>query len=263
MSWDYDDETELVPAGEGRWTAQVTDGWQIGENPNGGYLVAFVLNAMREVAKFPDPLTITTHFLRPGTAGEEATLEAGLVRAGRTMATTTGSMVQGGKERLRAVAGFADLTDAGEITLSIAPPELPPPDECVSRRQLEQGVELSITNRLDVRIPPDQAVGATSEEAVVSGWVRLRDGRPPDTGVLPLFADGFPPTLFARYGRIGWVPTIELTVHVRRRPAPGWIAGRFECVDVQGDRMVEDGALWDETGALVARSRQIGLIRRE
>jgi len=77
-----------------------------------------------------------------------------------------------------------------------------------------------------------------------------------------LFADAFPPSLFGSLGVVGWVPTIELTVHVRRRPAPGWILGRFATRDLGGDRMIEDGQLWDETGALVARSRQLGLLLR-
>ena len=77
---------------------------------------------------------------------------------------------------------------------------------------------------------------------------------------LPLFADAFPPALHSRIGRVGWVPTIELTVHVRRRPAAGWLLARLECDDVDGGRMIESGTLWDATGAVVARSRQLGLV---
>ena len=61
-------------------------------------------------------------------------------------------------------------------------------------------------------------------------------------------------------GFSGWVPTIELTVHVRKRPAPGWIQARFECDDLSDGRLVESGTLWDSTGAVVARSRQLGLL---
>ena len=95
---------------------------------------------------------------------------------------------------------------------------------------------------------------------MVEGWIRLADRSEPTSCTLPLFADAFPPSLFSKVGRVGWVPTIELTVHVRRRPAPGWVQARFECDDLVGGRMIETGSLWDSTGALVARSRQIGLL---
>ena len=75
-----------------------------------------------------------------------------------------------------------------------------------------------------------------------------------------MFTDAFPPALFGLLGVIGWVPTIELTVHVRQRPATPWLLGRFVTDDLQGERMIESGALWDEQGALVAQSRQLGLL---
>ncbi len=132
--------------------------------------------------------------------------------------------------------------------------------QCVDRRTLDQGVELPILDRLDVRIHPDRVDADPSGPAVMEGWIRFSDGTDPNTMALPLFSDAFPPSLFSKYGRIGWVPSVELTVHVRRRPAPGWIQARFECDDLIDGRMIETGSLWDSTGSLVARSRQLGLL---
>ena len=56
------------------------------------------------------------------------------------------------------------------------------------------------------------------------------------------------------------MPTIELTVHARRIPVPGWLQVRQESHDLHDGRMIESGSLWDATGALVASSRQIGLL---
>ena len=77
---------------------------------------------------------------------------------------------------------------------------------------------------------------------------------------VPFFADAFPPTVFARLGPIGWVPTLELTVHVRRRPAPGWLACHVWCDDVHNGKLIESCRLWDSTGELVAQSRQLGYL---
>jgi len=122
-------------------------------------------------------------------------------------------------------------------------------------------VDLSILNRLDIRLHPDQAVPGAAGRAEVSGWIRLADGRAPDALACLLMADAFPPAVFGLLGMVGWVPTIELTVHVRRRPAPGWLLGRFWSHDLSDGRVVEDGALWDSSGALVVQSRQLALVR--
>jgi acyl-CoA thioesterase len=58
------------------------------------------------------------------------------------------------------------------------------------------------------------------------------------------------------------VPTVALTVQVRRRPAPGWMLGRFWSQDLRDGRVIEDGALWDAQGHLVAQSRQLALVRQ-
>ena len=219
--------------------------------------------ALARVSPHPDPLSVTTHFLRPGTAGVDAEVVTEVVRSGRTITTARAALAQNGTTRLEVVAAFGDLSaapdvDAPAMTPSI--PAIPPPERCLERSGLEQGIELPILDRLDVRIHPDQARAGEAGEAVVSGWIRLADGAAPDTRSVVMFADAFPPSLFGALGAVGWVPTVELTVHVRSRPAPGWILGRFTTDDLNDGRMIEDGALWDETGALVARSRQLGLL---
>ena len=145
--------------------------------------------------------------------------------------------------------------------MTYPPPDLPPPDLCVNRVDLEQGVDLPILDRVDVRIRPDQAVAGQSLDARVSGWIRFTDGRSPDAAALALFADAFPPSVFAKYGFIGWVPTLELTIHVRRRPVDGWVSAVFETDDLQNGLFVESGSLWDAEGELVARSRQVAMLR--
>jgi acyl-CoA thioesterase len=263
MTWHFDAETGGEPDGPGRWRVRVSPHWNIADNPNGGYAAALVGRAMAQVAGHEAPITMTTHFLRPAVAGADATVEARLVRAGRRTSTVEGTLVQDGTERLRVLAAFAELTAGageGEALLAMDPPELPPPEECRSRLTLEQGVTLPIAERVEVRIHPDLADPGSAGRAEVAGWIRLADGRPTDAAVLPLLADAFPPSLFGLLGRVGWVPTVELTVHVRARPHPGWVRARFVTRDLRQGRLVEDGDLWDQDGTLVARSRQLALL---
>jgi hypothetical protein len=73
----FDDETRvspLDPAPGGpqgddsrRWQGQVSAAWNIGTNPNGGYLLALAGAALQQATPGqPDPLSITAHYLRPG-----------------------------------------------------------------------------------------------------------------------------------------------------------------------------------------------------
>lgn len=263
--WQFDRETAVTETGPGSWSTRLGSAWSIGDNPNGGYALTSSLRAMGRLVEFPDPVSITTCYLRPGIGDRAGDIRAELVRAGRRTATATASLYQEDRERLRMMAMFADLQapaagDSEPPSLSMPPVELPPPEQCRPRITLEQGVDLPITSRLDVRIDPALADPAHAGRAEVAGWVRFTDERPPDVTALALFADAFPPSVFGLFGRVGWVPTLELTVHARRRPEPGWIAARFRTNDLDNGMMVEDGELWDESGNLVARSRQLALL---
>lgn len=260
----FDAETAVVPDGDGRWRTRLHAAWHIGDTANGGYALTPVLRALGEVAGHPDPLSVTTHFLRPATGDLDGQVTAEEIRVGRTTGVVRGALTQDERTRLHVTAVFgttAETTDASPEFAPAAPEpdELPPPEACVDRSELTQGVELPILSRVDVRIHPDHAVAGGSDRAVISGWIRFADGTVPSMLSLPVFADAFPPSLYPLLGQVGWVPTLELTVHVRRHPSPGWVRARFECDDLHGGRMIESGTLWDAAGHVIARSRQLGL----
>lgn len=266
-SFDFDRETAVSPAGDA-WSARISDAYNIGDNPNGGYLMAVALRAMRaELGRVDasldqdDPMTLTAHFLRPGLPDADAVIDAEVLKLGRSISTARATVRQDGKTRLEMLAGFGDLSlGPTDHEITVAPPELPPPDRCVDRAALAQGVTLPLLGRVEVRVPEDQVELGTGGVATMSGWIRFADGRPADSLALALFADAYPPSLFTTLGSIGWVPTLEMTVQVRRRPAEGWVMATFETDDLAGGRMIETGTLWDVNGELVARSRQLGML---
>ena len=257
-----DQETQLTPLGDGRFAVDVSDRWNIGDNPNGGYLTAMALQGLRSLDLHQDPMSVTTHYLRPGSGGCPGEIHTSLIRSGRAVTTGHATLVQDGTQRLAVVAAMGDL---GAVSgdghgLTIPPPDMPSVEECVERDLLEQGVKLFISSRVDLRVHPEMSVAGGSKRAETLGWIRFVDGRPPDTMAAVLFSDAFVPSIFALLGCVGWVPTIELTVHVRARPSPGWMLGRFVTEDLRDGRMVEDGCLWDSEGTLIARSRQLAML---
>ncbi len=261
----FDDDVRVEPAGEGRWAGRIDPGYNIGANPNGGYLLAVAVAAMRAaVPGHPDALSVTAHYLKPGVAGADCRVDVAVLRAGRSSSTVRATLSQDAGPRLELLAATGDLGDGdGDAgpTLEPPPPAMPPPDACVPRSPGEQGVALPILERLDIRLHPDEARAGAAGRAQVTGWIRFRDGREPDALAALLFADAFPPAVFGLLGAVGWVPTVELTVQLRRRPAPGWMLARFRTEDLADGRLIEDGRLWDARGRLVAQSRQLALVR--
>lgn len=262
--YDFDNETNLTRDGDTFHGTLAAD-WNIGDNPNGGYMVACALQAIAASVPHPDPMSITTHFLRPGIPGQPFEVAVHVIRTGRTSSIARASLVQEGKERIEILCAYGDLESSVGVDTEFVIPaiDLPPPQDCPQRSGETQGIHLPILNRLDIRLHPEQANAGHYPDAEVSGWIRFTDQREPDTLALPVFADAFPPSPFAKLGVVGWVPTLELTVHIRRRPEPGWVKAQLITNDLSHGRMIESGLLWDASGQLVAQSRQLGLVMQQ
>ena len=260
----FADDTAVHDEGGGRYSAEIRNGWDIAGNANGGYLLSIVARAMRDASGRPDPVSVTGHYLAPGHPGP-AEIRTEVVKHGRTLTTMTASLDAGGRRLVQALGAFGDLsTSSGPELVEAAPPALPPPEECVA-------VVATATfpppfmGRVDLRLHPEDAGfsdGTPSGKPQVRGWFRLRDGEPIDTMALVLAVDAFPPTVFNARLPVAWTPTVELTAHVRARPSPGWLRCAFTTRFVTGGFLEEDGVLWDDTGTLVAQSRQLALIPR-
>jgi len=258
----FDTDTRVEPAGDHAYTARLTDRWHaLGGVPNGGYLLAVSLRALAHELPHPDPVVVSATYLRPGAPGP-AEVRTDVARAGRRLATGEARLLQDTKEIVRTLATFADLEHAnGRTHVRSSPPALPAPEDC---RDLLDGAPslpgVSITDRFEYRAPdlPGWARGAPTGEADLAFWMRFRDGRDADPIALAAMVDAAAPAVL-ELGEPGSA-TIELTVHVRARPAPGWVACRAATRHVIGGYHEEDFEIWDSRGALVAQSRQFAIL---
>ena len=259
MAFELDADTAVAPDGEHRWAATVTPRWNIGDKPNGGYQMAIVARALLAEASHPDLLVVSGYFLSPPEPGP-ATVEVEPLRLGRSVSTLAARLVQDGRERLHVVATCGDLAAAsGPTVVSAVPPPLPPPERCVAEDpRAERAVPFAFDERLDTRFDPD---GPKAGVAEVNAWARLADGRDPDALALLVVTDGLPPAVL-NLGVAGWIPTLELTVHVRARPAPGWLRARTVTRALVDGYLEEDAEVWDAAGRLVAQSRQLARAGR-
>ena len=104
--------------------------------------------------------------------------------------------------------------------------------------------------------------GTPTGRAEIAGWFALAAEEPIDEIGLLLVADALAPAIFNSGLPFAWVPTVELTVHIRATPAPGPLRCVFRTRFVAGGMLEEDGEIWDATGTLVAQSRQLALTPR-
>jgi acyl-CoA thioesterase len=271
--FDTGSEVEARDGEHGVYDAALGGGWRIGGGINGGLLLAIAGRALSQEfgnpdgdrPRHPDPLAISAYYLTPGVPGL-ATVLTSVVRRGRAVSTGQASLFQdeGGEpvERFRVLATYGDLASVdGDITTSAVPPQLPPPEECISAAEAPPSFlkHASLLERLDLRLDPATtgwARGKPSGNGVIRGWLRMADGREPDPLLLLLAVDALPPIAF-ELGLPGWTPTLELTAHVRARPAPGWLRVTLTNRTLSGGFLEEDAEVWDSEGRLVALSRQL------
>lgn len=263
-TFEFDAATAL--SGEGPVFGAVLDGrWDGQASTNGGFLLALATRAIGEVLPFPDPVVVSGFFLRPGTPGP-AEIRTEVIQAGRTTGFGQASLYRDGKQVLRATAAYTDLdAAAAHDSRSYAggqPPDQPPPEECqVLRRVIVPPITL--VDRIEYRVaelPAWVTRTPPSGNPVYEGWMRFADGREPDLLSLPMFVDAVAPAALELGLRR--MTTVELTVHLRARPAPGWLAFRTLTRYLEGGYFEEDAEIWDCAGRLVAQSRQLALVLR-
>lgn len=254
----------LTRIDDNTWRGEIPAGWDILGKANGGFLLGVAARSGVLASGRPDPVTVTGHFLSPAPIGP-ITVETSLLKEGRRFATVRSEVFSEEGRRLLAVLGtYGDLVaGAAPERVEAKPPDLPPVEECV---QVEPTATLPppFMGRVDLRLHPDDMPTGTEGlrgQIQLRGWFRWRDCEPLDTIGLIVAADAFPPTAFSANLPLGWVPTLELTTHVRARPVPeDWLRCSFTTRFITGGFIEEDGELWAESGRLIAQSRQLALI---
>ncbi|MFG1809752.1 thioesterase family protein [Streptomyces sp. NPDC049040] len=271
--FDRDTAVAARPDEPGAYDTELSAGWTIIRAVNGGYLLAVVGRALRAALPHPDPITITAHYLTASEPGP-AVIRTETVRAGRTMSTGQASLYQHDDEgreveRIRVMAAYGDLAALpDDVRTRALPPSMPAYDDCVSSADAPDGGPVTgstaILDRLDLRLDPATAgwaIGAPSGAGDMRGWLGLADGRDHDVLSLLLAVDALPPTAFD-LGLAGWVPTLELTVHLRCRPAPGPLRVSLTTRNLAGGLLEEDAEVWDSADRLVAQARQLARAPR-
>ncbi|MBT3153565.1 thioesterase family protein [Streptomyces sp. CHD11] len=267
---EFDRDTALTPRAPGVYDIDLSAGWTIISAVNGGYLLAVLGRALADALPHSDPFTISAHYLTASQPGP-AVVRTETVRTGRTLSTGQASLFQRDAEgreveRIRVLASYGDLDSLpDDVRTTAEPPAIPPMEQCFGPEDGPTPVEGSsaITERLMLKLDPSTlgwALGQPSGKGEMRAWFGLADGRDADPFALLLAVDALPPTAF-ELGLSGWVPTVELTAHIRSRPAPGPLRVAITTRNLAGGFLEEDAEVWDSRDRLVAQSRQLARVR--
>jgi hypothetical protein len=239
----------------------ISDNWSVNGIPDGGYLMAILANAMLHHSQMQSTPIITANFLERCEPGEaEVLIEK--MSVSRQFNRFQGRLKQKGKEKIRAFGTFADENQAGLLErYEASGPEMAELGKCIAVPEIPN---YTLFSQLDVRLDPfcsGWLSGKLSETSEIKGWIKFKDDRYFDLLSILLMADAFPPAVLSSQGMVAWVPTIELSVNVRKIPTTDWLKCIFRTRFITCGLLEEDGEIWDQEGELIAISRQIAQYR--
>ena len=234
--------------------------WWSWAGAHGGLVASHLLDAMGPAGRDVIPRALHVHFLRT-VDDRPLSLVGTQVAAGRSTATWSAVASQGGRPAATAT-GVLGAVGQGptvrgrrgpRVALVTKCPPLPLPLELVPFAQ-------------HVEIRPATAARplAGGPTAELTAWLRFVDDRPVDAAAATILLDALPPALYATFSQPVPIPTVELAAHfsgrLTTRARPGWVLARIRTEQAEEGWAVDDAALFDPAGELLATGRQTRLV---
>ena len=239
----------------------VSANWSINEIPNGGYLMALLANTMLQESSKKRIAILTAAFIGRSSPGDAGVMVE-KIAASTQFERYEARLMQSRTEKVRALGTFVDETFVCAVNRhETASPAVAPLSECVPIPRMPN---FTLYDQVEVRLDPVCSGWMNNhyaEQSEFKGWIRFRDERPYDAVSLLVVADAFPPPVYASQGLAAWVPTLEMSVNIRKLPTSQWLKCIFRTRFITCGLAEEDGEMWDEAGELVALSRQIAHYR--
>jgi acyl-CoA thioesterase len=258
---------------DGRYRAELAKEWSAPLLPQGGVVTAVALRAMAMELGTPVQRlrSISTVFAAQVRSGP-VEIDVTMLRRGRSISQMTATVRSPGEDAGHtSIAVFGGPRPGFEFT-DVAPPVVPPPDECPSFRDppppgFERRVPFPYWDHVEGRValgnPPwADRVPSTSDRA---NWYRFDEPPLVDGGLLDPCAvitlcDTMPGAVSERMGPgiPFWLPpSADLTVHLLGDAGPDWILA-YNRARFAGDGYASvEMTLWDRERGLVAYATQM------
>lgn len=264
-TFEKDTRVRRVDLDPPRYEMILDPSWWVGQGPNGGYLAAGMLRAVRETLDGAGPLRdLSVSFHEPAQAGP-AGIAVETLREGGSVVVARADLVQDGTKAatLRATTGAAR---EGPAFVAEDPPSAASwakarpfdPPEALDPPTFVQHCEFRIAGGA----PP--LAGAVGDDMRV--WMRMAEPTPVDEPLLVFLADAWMPAVYAVVDEHVLAPSLDLSLQVHALPTDPSddepLLGLFRADHARDGYAFEDGTLWTADGRLVARARQTRRILR-
>jgi len=267
-AFESDTAAELIAPG--RYAVKLSERWWVGRGPNGGYVAALMLRAMSQEAEtsaqsggHQPPRSLTVHFLNTPSVGP-AEIEVTMERQGRSTMFLSARLIQEGEVQGKAMAVFSGDRDGPTFVHTEMPDVLPP----------ERGEEFDTSLApvpVFARYRAIPVLGGAplsgGDRADTAGWLKLVDEAEMSPELAAAMLDVWYPAPFVAITEPAVAPTLEYTVHFPRElPVKGarpsdWVLARLRAEEAVEGHFTEDGELWTRDGTLLARCRQVALLK--
>ena len=251
----FDATTSLTPDSQqpGRFTAQLDPAWASLIGMHGGYLVAVAIKAAGLVVGDRPIRTVTTSFLRPGSAGP-ADVSVELVRQGRSITNLTVTLSQSSRTVIVSHVTAADMVESS-VWETIVDIDLPAIDDCIP---LAPPAGIGHFDHGVAMLDPADLPFTHGPRARVAGYMRPIEARAIDAAWLGMALDWFPPASFTRIDPPAGGISISYTIHLHRTlprlSDDEWLGGVFRADISEGGIALEKGIITDPSGRILAES---------
>ncbi|MFC0316314.1 thioesterase family protein [Gordonia phosphorivorans] len=203
----------------------------------------------------------------------EVELAVRLAKRGRTVSLAQVQVRQGDRVMVDSSVTLGQPDDgdpyhSGDTVLEDLPPAPTPDGVAIDDSPL--GEVMHLAPAMDLVLDPHWFPVLRGEQGApqIRGWTRPKDrAAQPSTMTVdfPVLVCDVSPPVVMNLGLFGWAPTVQLTTYLRRVPhsgpdGTGWLRFAATTTEVGRGMFSEDHTVVDETGALVAQSRQLALI---
>jgi acyl-CoA thioesterase len=263
-----DTAAKLIAPGE--YAVELSERWWVGRGPNGGYVAALMLRAMSQEAesstepgKHQPPRSLTVHFLNTPSVGA-AEIEVTVERQGRSTMFLSARLIQEGEVQGKAMAVFSADRNGPSFVHTEMPAVKPPEEGEEFDTSLAPVPVFARYRAIPVLGGAPMSGGSTADTA---GWLKLADEEGMSPELAAAMLDVWYPAPFVAITEPAVAPTLEYTVHFPRKlPVEGagpsdWVLARLRAEEAVEGHFTEDGELWTREGTLLARCRQVALLK--